>query len=71
MKIAVIGAKGLPPKQGGIEHYCAEIYPRMVAQGHSVDLFARSSYTSIVVGLIIMAFRVSESSPCLVSILEG
>ncbi|MUG99146.1 glycosyltransferase [Scytonema sp. UIC 10036] len=44
MKIAVIGAKGLPPKQGGIEHYCAEVYPRMVAQGHSVDLFARSSY---------------------------
>ena len=45
MKIAVVGAKGLPPKQGGIEHYCAEVYPRMVAQGHSVDLFARSSYT--------------------------
>lgn len=43
MKIAVIGAKGLPPSQGGIEHYCAEIYPRMIAQGHSVDLFARSS----------------------------
>ncbi|WP_414622426.1 glycosyltransferase family 4 protein [Calothrix sp. CCY 0018] len=45
MKIAVIGAKGLPPKQGGIEHYCAEVYPRMVARGHKVDLFARSSYT--------------------------
>ncbi|MFH7027657.1 MAG: glycosyltransferase family 4 protein [Heteroscytonema crispum UTEX LB 1556] len=45
MKIAVIGAKGIPPKQGGIEHYCAEVYPRMVAQGNSVDLFARSSYT--------------------------
>ncbi|MEO0684160.1 MAG: glycosyltransferase family 4 protein [Cyanobacteria bacterium J06649_11] len=45
MKIAVIGAKGLPPRQGGIEHYCAEVFPRMVAQGHSVDLFARSSYT--------------------------
>ncbi|NMG08960.1 glycosyltransferase family 4 protein [Brasilonema sp. UFV-L1] len=45
MKIAVIGTKGLPPKQGGIEHYCAEVYPRMVKQGHSVDLFARSSYT--------------------------
>ncbi|MBW4510589.1 MAG: glycosyltransferase family 4 protein [Scytonematopsis contorta HA4267-MV1] len=45
MKIAVIGAKGLPPKQGGIEHYCAEVYPRMVAQGHSIDLFARCSYT--------------------------
>jgi len=47
MKIAVIGTKGLPPKQGGIEHHCAEIYPRMVAQGHSVDVFARSFYTGI------------------------
>ncbi|WP_341526180.1 glycosyltransferase family 4 protein [Nostoc sp. UHCC 0302] len=46
MKIAVIGAKGLPPKQGGIEHYCAEVYPRMVALGHRVDLYARSSYTN-------------------------
>jgi glycosyltransferase involved in cell wall biosynthesis len=45
MKIAVIGAKGLPAKQGGIEHYCAEVYPRLVAEGHTVDLFARSSYT--------------------------
>jgi glycosyltransferase involved in cell wall biosynthesis len=45
MKIAIIGTKGLPPKQGGIEHYCAELYPRIVAKGHSVDLFARSSYT--------------------------
>lgn len=45
MKIAVIGAKGLPAKQGGIEHYCQELYPRIVEQGHSVDLFARSSYT--------------------------
>ncbi len=44
MKIAVIGSKGLPPHQGGIEHHCAEIYPRMVAAGHSVDLYARSSY---------------------------
>ena len=45
MKIAVIGAKGVPPRQGGIEHYCAEIYPRMVAQDHTVDLYARTSYT--------------------------
>lgn len=45
MKIAVIGAKGLPATQGGIEHYCQQVYPRMVAQGYSVDMFARSSYT--------------------------
>lgn len=47
MKVAVIGAKGVPPKEGGIEHYCAEIYPRMVEQGHSVDLYGRSSYTKL------------------------
>lgn len=45
MKIGVIGAKGLPPKQGGIEHYCGELYPRLVNQGHSVNLFGRCSYT--------------------------
>jgi glycosyltransferase involved in cell wall biosynthesis len=45
MKIAVIGPKGLPPKQGGIEHYCAEVYPRLAAQGFTIDLYARSSYT--------------------------
>ncbi len=46
MKIAVIGSKGLPPKEGGVEHHCAEVYPRMVAQEQSVDLFARSTYTN-------------------------
>jgi glycosyltransferase involved in cell wall biosynthesis len=45
MRIAVIGAKGLPPRQGGIEHYCAEILPKVIEKGHSVDLFAQSAYT--------------------------
>lgn len=45
MKIAVIGAKGMPARQGGIEHHCQELYPRMVERGHQVDLYARSSYT--------------------------
>jgi glycosyltransferase involved in cell wall biosynthesis len=45
MRIAVIGAKGLPPRQGGIEHYCAEVLPKVVEKGHSVDLFAQSAYT--------------------------
>ena len=45
MKIAVIGVKGLPANQGGIEHYCQALYPKVVERGHKVDLFARSSYT--------------------------
>jgi glycosyltransferase involved in cell wall biosynthesis len=46
MKIAVIGVKGLPAKQGGIEHYCEALYPRIAKKGHSVDLYARSSYVN-------------------------
>lgn len=45
MKIAVIGVKGLPARQGGIERACQELYPRLVRLGHSVDLFARPTYT--------------------------
>jgi glycosyltransferase involved in cell wall biosynthesis len=45
MRIAVIGAKGLPPKQGGIENYCAAVFPKIVEKGHSVHLFAQSAYT--------------------------
>ncbi|MDJ0843026.1 glycosyltransferase family 4 protein [Crocosphaera sp.] len=44
-RIAVIGVKGLPAQQGGIERYCQQIYPRVVQQGYEVDLYARSSYT--------------------------
>ena len=46
MKIAVIGVKGLPACQGGIEHHCQELYSRIVTRGDSVDLFARCSYTA-------------------------
>lgn len=45
MKIAVIGSKGLPPRQGGIEHHCAELYSRLAAMGNQVEVFARSSYS--------------------------
>jgi glycosyltransferase involved in cell wall biosynthesis len=47
VKIAVIGSKGLPPGEGGVEHHCAELYPRIAAAGHLVNLFARSSYTDL------------------------
>jgi glycosyltransferase involved in cell wall biosynthesis len=45
MRIAVIGAKGIPARQGGIEHYCQALYPAIVRSGISVDLFARQRYT--------------------------
>ncbi|MDJ0600701.1 MAG: glycosyltransferase family 4 protein [Crocosphaera sp.] len=45
IKIAVIGVKGLPAQQGGIERYCQEVYPRIAQKGCKVDLYARGSYT--------------------------
>lgn len=45
MKIAVIGGKGIPAKQGGVEHYCQELYQELAIQGHTIDLYARSNYT--------------------------
>jgi glycosyltransferase involved in cell wall biosynthesis len=62
MRIAVIGSKGLPPHQGGIEHHCAEIYPRMVAAGHRVDLYARSSYNQQVVSPTLAVGRSNKAS---------
>lgn len=44
MKIAVIGVRGIPAKQGGIERYCQELYSRIVARGHRVDFFVQPKY---------------------------
>ena len=44
MKIAVVGVKEIPTKQGEIERYCQEFYPRIAAQGHQVDLFVQAEY---------------------------
>ncbi|MFB6276697.1 MAG: glycosyltransferase family 4 protein [Halothece sp.] len=47
MKIAVIGVKGIPAKQGGIEYYAQELYQLIASKGHTVDLYARSNYTQV------------------------
>ena len=43
MKIAVIGARGIPANSGEIERYCQELYPQIVARGHEVDLYVQPS----------------------------
>ncbi|WP_052055735.1 glycosyltransferase family 4 protein [Myxosarcina sp. GI1] len=45
MKIAVVGVKGIPANQGGIEHYCQELYKNITSRGNTVELYARSNYT--------------------------
>jgi glycosyltransferase involved in cell wall biosynthesis len=42
MKIIVIGTRGIPNIQGGIETHCEELYPRLVNLGFDVSLLRRS-----------------------------
>lgn len=44
MKIAVVGTRGIPNIQGGVETHCEELYPRIVALGNDVTVLRRSSY---------------------------
>ncbi len=44
MKIAVIGTRGIPGIQGGVETHCQELYPRLVKLGCEVTIITRSPY---------------------------
>ena len=43
MKIAMIGPKRIPSREGGIEIVVAELSKRMAAQGHDVTAYNRKS----------------------------
>ena len=42
--IAVVGTRGFPNIQGGIERHCEEIYSRLAARGVEVVVYTRSPY---------------------------
>lgn len=44
MKIVVVGTRGIPEIQGGVETHCQELYPRLAAMGHDVTVICRSCY---------------------------
>lgn len=44
MKIIVLGTRGMPNIQGGVETHCQELYPRLVKLGCNVTLITRKSY---------------------------
>jgi glycosyltransferase involved in cell wall biosynthesis len=45
MRIAFIGQKGLPAKDGGVEKHVEEIARRMAGLGHEVFVYVRNNYT--------------------------
>lgn len=46
MKIVVVGTRGIPDIQGGVETHCEELYPRLAAMGHDVTVVRRSCYVT-------------------------
>src|SRR5262245_24346384 len=44
MKIIVLGTRGFPDVQGGIEKHCQDIYRRLVEMGCQVTGLARTPY---------------------------
>jgi len=44
MRIFVVGTRGFPNVQGGIEAHCEHLYPRLVERGLDITVFTRSPY---------------------------
>lgn len=44
MKIAVVGTRGFPNIQGGVETHCQNLYPHLVNSGCEVTVFTRRPY---------------------------
>lgn len=44
MRIAMIGQKGIPAAQGGVERHVEELAAQLVAAGHEVTVFVRPTY---------------------------
>lgn len=44
LKISVLGTRGIPNIQGGVETHCEELFPRIVRLGFNVHLVRRSCY---------------------------
>ena len=44
MKIIVIGTRGFPGVQGGVEKHCEDLYSTLAAKGHEVIVFTRKGY---------------------------
>lgn len=46
MKIAIIGAKGVPATYGGVERHTEELALGLVSKGHDVTVYSRKWYTN-------------------------
>ena len=50
MKIAVLGTRGFPGVQGGVEAHCGNLYPILAKMGCKITVFTRKPYMGPQVG---------------------
>ncbi|MFV2045438.1 MAG: glycosyltransferase family 4 protein, partial [Anaerolineales bacterium] len=46
MKIVVVGTRGIPAIQGGVETHCEELYPRLARLGCDITVVTRTPYVA-------------------------
>ena len=46
MRIAVLGLRGIPNVQGGVETHCEHLFTNIASRGHEVIVFCRESYVT-------------------------
>ena len=44
MKVVVVGTRGFPNVQGGVETHCRQLYPALAKLGGDVTVFTRVPY---------------------------
>jgi glycosyltransferase involved in cell wall biosynthesis len=49
LKIAVLGTRGFPHIQGGVETHCENLYPQLVEKGCEVIVFTRKPYVDLTI----------------------
>lgn len=47
ISVAVLGTRGIPDVQGGIESHCQKLFPRLAQIGFDVTVYARSGYVKV------------------------
>lgn len=63
MKIVVVGTRGFPGVQGGIENHCEKLYTHLAKNGCDITVFTRKSYVPLNINIYKGVSLISISSP--------
>ena len=46
IRIVVLGTRGIPNVQGGVETHCQHLFPRLAKKGFDIAIYARKGYVT-------------------------